>query len=296
MSKEMLSGVFAPVVTPFRDDRVCYSWLAENLEGLGRTALRGYLCLGSNGEFMSLTDEEQAEVVRVFAECKGEKVLMVGTGRESTHETIEVSRRMAGLGADFVSVLTPHYFAKRTTGEVLIRHYAAVADAAPVPVLLYNAPGFAGGVQFSPADVAELAAHPNIAGMKDSSPAGAAGYLQATADNDTFHVLAGSANTLLGALVLGAAGGVVSLANCLPDECCRLYDAFVRGEMDEARRLHGKLFALNRAVSGRAGVAGVKAAMDLMGYRGGDPRAPFVALDNDAREAMRRDLEREGVL
>ncbi len=296
MGDEMLAGVFAPVVTPFDDDAVRLDWLAENLDKLGRTALTGYLCLGSNGEFMSLTSGEQLDVVKVFAEHKGDKVLMVGTARESTRETIEVSLRAAELGADFVSVLTPHYFAKRTTDDILIRHYTEVADAVPVPVLLYNAPGFAGGVQLSPTVVGKLAAHPNIAGMKDSSPAGAASYLQVTADNDTFSVLAGSANTLLGALVLGATGGVVSLANCLPDECCRLYEAFAQGDLVGACRLHRQLFALNKATSGRSGVAGVKAAMDLMGYRGGAPRRPFVALDQPTRDTLRQAFEQEGIL
>lgn len=296
MAEEKLSGVFAPVTTPFEADDVRYDWLAENLETLGRSGLKGYLALGSNGEFMSLTPQEQLEVLKVFAECKGGKTVMAGTARESTRETIEFSRQAAETGVDFVSVLTPHYFARRTTDEVLIRYYTEVADNVPVPVLLYNAPGFAGGVQLSPAVVRELAAHPSIVGMKDSSPSGMNSYLSATRDSDAFDVLAGSANFFYTALVCGAAGGVISLANLLPDECCRLYDAFIRADFEQAQQLHFRLIALNKAVSGRAGVAGVKAAMDLMGYRGGAPRRPLVPVEEAARQAIREALEKEGVL
>ncbi len=296
MFEEMLSGVFAPVVTPFEGEEVRYDWLAQNLEALGRSGLAGYLALGSNGEFMSLTRDEQLAVLDVFAEYKGEKVVMAGTGRESTRETIEMSRLAARRGADFVSVLTPHYFARRTTDEVLLRYYTEVADNVPVPVMLYNAPGFAGGVQLSPRVVGELAEHPNIAGMKDSSPAGMNGYLAATRGNDAFHVLAGSANFFFTALVNGASGGVLSLANCLPGECCALYDAYQAGDLEEGRRLHFRLLALNKAVSGRAGVAAVKAAMDLTGYRGGAPRRPLAPLDEAGRAAIREEFQREGIL
>ncbi len=296
MYKEKLSGVFAPVVTPFDNDEVRYEWLSENLEKLGKTKLKGYLALGSNGEFMNLTGKEQIEVLKVFAKYKGKKILMAGTARESTRETIEFSHRVADTGVNFVSILTPHYFAKRITDDVLIRYYTEVANNVPVPVLLYNAPGFAAGVQFSPSVVKKLSLHPNIVGMKDSSPSGMNSYLSVTGNNDTFHVLAGSANFFYTALVLGATGGVLSLANCLPDECCQLYQSFIEGKLEEARHLHFKIFALNKAVSGRAGVAAVKVAMDLMGYRGGVPRKPFVALDEANRNAIRETFQKEGIL
>ena len=296
MYKEKLSGVFAPVVTPFDNDNVRYDWLQENLEKLGKTELKGYLALGSNGEFISLTREEQLEILKVFVKYKGKKIVMAGTSRESTRETIDFSCQAVDAGVDFVSILTPHYFAKQITDDVLIRYYTEVADNVPIPVLLYNAPGFAGGVQISPPVIKRLSSHPNIVGMKDSSSSGINSYLSVTRDNDTFHVLAGSANFFYPALVCGAAGGVLSLANCLPDGCCQLYQSFIEGRFEEAQHLHFRIFALNKAVSGRAGVAAVKAAMDLMGYRGGSPRKPFVALDKVTRSIIREAFQREGIL
>ncbi len=296
MSEEKLRGVFAPVVTPFDGDDVRYDWLGENLVKLAETELKGYLALGSNGEFMSLTRPEQLEVLKVFVKHRGSKIVMAGTARESTRETIEFSRRAADMGVDFVTVLPPHYFAARMTDDALIRYYTEVADNVPVPVLLYNAPKFAASVQISAQAVSELAAHLNIVGMKDSSPAGMNSFLSATRDDDTFHVLTGSADLFFSALAVGAIGGVLSMANYLPDWCCRLYEVFVKGNLQEARQLHYRIFALNKMISGRAGVAGVKAAMDIMGYRGGSPRRPLLPLDEAARNTIMEALRSQQAL
>jgi 4-hydroxy-2-oxoglutarate aldolase len=163
-------------------------------------------------------------------------------------------------------------------------------------VLLYNAPKFTGGISLTPRAVGRLAAHPNIVGMKDSSDTGPAAIL---AELDTirceFTTLAGSANFLYPALHLGAVGGVVSLANPLPDDCCRLYRLFREEKYGQARELHHRLVRLNRAVSGSFGVAGVKAAMDLLGFRGGEPRSPLRSLTREERERLAASIVREGV-
>ena len=292
--RTMLSGVFAPVVTPFTGDELMLDDLRFNLSKLMKTGLRGYLALGSNGEFRSLTEAEQFRVLDVFAEEKGDKVVMVGTACESARETIDRSRRFAAMGFEYVSVLTPSYFAKRMDGQTLRGYYERIADAVPVPVLLYNAPGFAGGVQISPDTVAALAAHSNIIGIKDSSPAGPGRFLTVLEGIDDFHVLAGSANFFYPSLHLGATGGIVSLANALPEPCCELYRLFLARRFDEARELHFRLARLNGAVSGTAGVAGVKAAMDLAGFRGNEPRYPLTPAGDNIRESIRKAFAAEG--
>jgi len=291
-----LSGVFAPVVTPFQDDDLSLDDLRDNLKKLRETKLAGYLALGSNGEYKSLSDREQFEILEVFAEEKGEKVVMVGTGCESTRQTIEKSRVAGQMGFDYVSVLTPHYFAKRMDGDTLAGYYERIADSISIPVLLYNAPGFAGGVKVPPKTLAALAKHPNIVGMKDSSPTGPAGFLTALDPNDDFSVLAGSINFCYPSLHLGATGGVVSLANALPEPCAQLYELFVAGRFEEAKALHFKLARLNQAVSGTAGVAGVKAAMEIAGFRGGQPRHPLTAISEPAKETMREAIAAAGFL
>jgi len=293
-NQKKLSGVFAPVVTPFRSDEPALDDLRFNLRKLRKTDLTGYLALGSNGEFRSLTDKEQIQVLDVFAEEKGDKVVMVGTGCESSRQTIEKSKVVCEMGFDYVSVLTPCYFAKQINGALLKRHYERIADSIDVPVLLYNAPGFTGGIRVPVPTILGLSRHPNIVGMKDSSPEGPAKLLTRLDPTEDFHVLAGSANFFYPCLHLGAPGGVISLANALPDPCCELYRLFTQGQYDPARELHCKLARLNQAVSGAWGVAGVKAAMDLTGFKGGQPRHPLRAVTNEAIEEIRRQIFSEG--
>lgn len=294
-NKEKLSGVFVPVVTPFRDDELLLDALRHNLRRLSETDLTGYLALGSNAEFRSLTDAEQIQVLEVFAEEKGEKVVMVGTGCESTAETVQKSTVAAEMGFDYVSVLTPCYFPKQMNGPVLRDHYQRVADETSVPVLLYNAPGFTGGVQIPAEIVTALSHHGNIVGMKDSSATGPAKYLSGLDSSEDFSVLAGSANFFYPSLHLGGSGGIMSLGNILPELCCDLYRMFVQGDYDEARQLHFKLARLNGAVSGTAGVAGVKAAMDMTGFQGGDPRRPLRPVSSKDSERIREAFHAEGI-
>ncbi|MCE5249928.1 dihydrodipicolinate synthase family protein [bacterium] len=293
-TRKKLSGVFAPVVTPFRGDELLLDDLRFNLRKLNGTALAGYLALGSNGEFRSLTSAEQVRVLEVFADEKGDKVVMAGTACESTKETIEKSNIAADMGIDFVSVLTPCYFPKQMDGAALRSYYERIADSVPVPVLLYNAPGFTGGVQIPPKTVRELSKHPNIAGMKDSSPVGPVQFLSHLEPGIDFHVLAGSANFFYPSLHLGSPGGIISLANVLPEPCCDLYRLFIEGRFDEARELHFRLARLNGAVSGTAGVAGVKAAMNMTGFRGGEPRHPLRPASDEVCEKIREQIRAEG--
>ncbi len=295
-NRKKLSGVFAPVVTPFRDDELALDDLRSNLRKLNQTPLTGYLALGSNGEFRSLSETEQLGVLAVFAEEKNDKVVMVGTGCESTKQTLEKSRMACEMGFDYVSILTPSYFAKQIDGTVLADYYTQIADKIDIPVLLYNAPGFTGGVEIPPQIVAGLSRHPNIVGMKDSSPTGPAKFLACLDPAGDFHVLAGSANFFYPALHLGARGGVLSLANILPGPCCDLYELFVQGRFDEARELHFRLARLNQAISGVWGVAGVKAAMNAAGFKGGQPRHPLKAVPDEDIQRIKDKMVAEGFL
>ena len=292
--KNRLSGVFAPVTTPFRNGVLALDDLRFNLRKLRASSLAGYFALGSNGEFRSMSDSEQVRALEVFAEENGGKTVMVGAACESTRHTIEKTKRAAEMGFAYASILTPSYFARQMTDAALTGFYEAVADASPIPVLLYNAPGFAGGVQLSPKTVNRLAAHPNIAGMKDSSPAGPGRFLAALDRSREFHILAGSVSFFYPSLHLGAVGGIISLANALPEPCCELYRLFLAGEYARALDLHFRLARLNSAVSGAHGVAGVKAAMDLAGFYGGEPRHPLLPLADSEREAIRRMIIEEG--
>jgi 4-hydroxy-2-oxoglutarate aldolase len=292
---DRLSGVFAPLTTPFIDDEVDYKGLEENLERFNASGLKGYFALGTNGEFKSLSVEERFRVLEVVVRTVSkDKTVMAGTGCESTRETIALSERAAKVGAQFVSLLTPSFFAKRMSDEVLASYILEVAEASPVPVLIYNNPSVAAGVCVSPAVVERVSGHPNMAGMKDSSKGNYPSYLKAAKED--FALIAGSADFFLDLLKAGGIGGVLSLANVFPDECVAVYRAFRAGRGEEAAEKNATLLALNKEVSGSFGVAGVKAAMDLAGFKGGPPRRPLRGLTGEQFADLRKKLLDIGVL
>jgi 4-hydroxy-2-oxoglutarate aldolase len=294
-NRQKLAGVFAPVTTPFTsDEEVDLEALAFNLSRLRRTNLTGFLALGSSGEAESLSDEERLLVLKVFADQRGDKVVIVGTGCESTWETIEKSHIAAQMGFDYVSVLTPGYFAKYMDASALLRHYERIAEEVAVPVLMYNAPQFAGGVQIPEATVVELSHQLNIAGIADASPTGPARFLADVDPNENFAVLAGSINFFYASLHIGAEGGLLSLANVVPNRCAELYDLFTQGDYDRARELSNGLVRLNQIISGTRGIAGVKTAMDLIGLKGSRPREPLMPTTVEAEALIRQALINEG--
>ena len=286
-NRENLSGVFAPVNTPFTNEKLRLDFLKNNLEFYAKSRLKGYLALGSNGEFRSLTEKEQWQVLKVFAEYKSDKIIMVGTACESTRETIKKSRRFAEMGFDYISVLTPGYFAKFMSGDVLRAHFERIADAIPIPLLMYNAPQFAGGVKIPSHTLAVLSKHPNIVGIKDSSPEGPGKYLNVIDPKEDFTVLAGSSSTFYPSLFIGACGGIISLGNVFPDIVTEMHEAWRAGDFAKAQHIHGRLGRLTTAISGAFGVSGVKAAMNIIGLDGGEPRSPMPVLSDDQVEKIR---------
>ena len=286
-----LPGIYPPIATPFKDGEVDYAGLAHNVRRWMGTGLRGLLALGSNGE-AAFVDEDEAE--RVIATVRDgvprDRVLLAGSGRQSTRATIAATKRAAKAGADAVLVLTPFYFKAQMTPDALADHYRAVADASPVPVLLYNFTAVT-GLNMTPDTVAALSAHPNIAGLKDSNgDVGQVAAVVARAPGD-FTVLVGSAATLYPAMTVGAAGGIVAVANVVPDVCVRLYDLVRAGKHDEARLLQRRLTPLANAVTGGYGIAGLKVAMEIAGYAGGEVRRPLRPAKPEARGALQRLLD-----
>lgn len=293
--REKLSGVFAPIATPFDEKgNLLLDQLASNIRKLNESRLRGYLVLGTNGEFKSLSEAERRKALEtVLSVSAKDKVVMAGTGRESTHESIIASKEAASMGADFVSLIAPSFFAKKMTDQVLLRHFGLIADASPVPVLLYNNPEVA-VLTFSTSLIGEISKHLNIVGMKDTSKGNFASYLLAAGPD--FNLLAGSATFFLEALVMGGVGGVLSIANFAPDACCKVFDLWRAGKFEEARTEQYRLMTLNQKVSGKFGVAGVKAAMDFAGFYGGPPRAPLFPLTMDEKIKLRQELTVAGFL
>ncbi len=270
-----LHGVFPPIATPFKDDEIDLDGMKHNVTKWMKTGLAGVLVLGSNGEAPMLDADESFRVASAARECvPAGKTLIVGAGEESTRSTIAAVKRAAEAGADVVLVRTPCYFKNQMTTDLFVRHFTAVADASPVPVLPYNVPGLT-GVKMAAEAVAKLSSHPNIPGVKDSS-----GDLTQIADLVTltppgFNVLVGSAPTLYASLCVGAIGGIVAAACVIPGLVVELYDHARAGRHAEALALQRRITPLAKSVTTAFGVAGLKAAMDLAGYVGGAPRRPL---------------------
>src|SRR3954467_12701665 len=230
-----LAGVFAPIPTPFDDrDRVDTARLKKALAKWVLRPLHGFVVLGSNGEAVLLDDFEADQAIVAAREAvPREKRFIVGTGRESTQATIKATRRAAEHGADAVLVRTPGFFKIQMTNDAFVRHYTAVADASPVPVLLYNFTALT-GVNLLPAAVARLASHPNIIGMKESG--GDIGQIAdlVSSTPDTFSVIAGTAGAFYPALCVGAVGGILALACVLPDACSKVFTLTKAGRHEEA--------------------------------------------------------------
>ena len=285
------AGVYTPIVTPFRpDDTVDEAGLRANVRRWMGTPLTGIVVLGSNGEAAQLDDDEADRVVAAArAEVPKGRPFIVGTGRESTRATIAATKRAAREGADAVLVRTPGFFKTQMTGEVFTRHYTDVAEASPVPVLLYNVTMFT-GVNL-PVDAAvALAQHPNIVGMKESGSdlAQIADYVSRTPDD--FTVLAGSATTYFHALCAGCDGGILALAALFPEECARL-QALVRADrLEEGRALQHRLTPIARLIGTAHGVPALKAALDLLGFAGGLPRPPLRPAASQIVDLLRTQL------
>lgn len=281
-----LAGILPPLVTPFRaDGGLDLAAFEANLESYSSFDLGGYLVLGSNGEAAALEEEEKLTLVGAARRRSGSRLLLAGTGLESTRSTIAFTRRVADLGADAALVLTPHYYKVQVSDEALRRYFESVAEASSIPVLLYSVPAFT-GIPFPPALAPVLAGHPNIAGMKESSgDLGLLGRILASVP-PSFVVACGSAPVVYPALCLGAVAGILAVACCAPGPCGALYRAFLAGDHSLARRLQAALTPLAVAVTAKWGVAGLKAAMDAAGFRGGFARAPLLPVPAAAREEV----------
>ena len=275
--------------TPFDErGRVDGRALQSNIARWLGTGIRGVVALGSNGEAPLLDEEESDAVIAAARDAvPSDRVLIAGTGRESTRATIQASRRAADLGADAVLVRTPSYFKARMTTDAFVAHYTAVADATRVPVFLYNYPAVT-GLTLSADTVGALAEHPNIAGIKETSTDAAqlASYVDA-ARGQRFTVLAGSAPAVYAALCLGADGAILAAACIVPRACVALFDAFQRDAREEALALQRSILPIAAAVTSGFGVPGLKAALDLTGYVGGPPRPPLGAASARDVDALR---------
>lgn len=282
-----LSGVYAALTTPFAaDGSVAIADLKENIRRYDSTGLAGYAVQGSTGESVLLSRAEWDSVLVAAKEASGKgKRLLAGTGMESTAETISRTKRAAELGYDAALVKTPYYYKNVYKLEVFIAHYRRVADASPIPVLLYSVPQFT-GITLEAPEVATLSEHPNIIGIKESS-----GHVQRVGEmvaavRPAFQVLTGGAGVLMPSLTVGAKGAILALASALPEKCVEVYELTRRGQTEAARELQKQLLRASKLIVSELGIPGVKFVMDQRGYHGGVPRLPLLPLTESAQRRV----------
>ena len=282
-----LSGIYPALTTPYdASGNFSAADFKHNLHRYNQTDLAGYVVLGSTGESVLLSSKETEAILATAKEAAAPgKRLLAGTGAESTAETIARTKHAADLGYHAALVKTPYYYKPVYKPEVYLTHYRAVADASPIPILLYSVPQFT-GVSLETPEIVALSEHPNIIGMKDSS-----GVVQRTVEvvagaPSRFQMLTGSASVLVPCLSAGATGAILALASAFPEKCVALYQLYRQKMFDQARELQGKLALASKRVVSEAGIPGVKFVMDLRGYRGGSARAPILPLSEQAKAAI----------
>jgi 4-hydroxy-tetrahydrodipicolinate synthase len=293
----MLQGIIPPVVTPFlNDESLDLPRLRSHIDDQLAAGVHGIFVLGTTGEFYAMSEAEKQAVASAAVEhVRGRAKVYVGTGAETTGEVIRLSKMAASEGVAGVSVITP-YFVKPTQAE-LVDHFRRVADAAGVPVILYNNPATCGGLSIEPDTVAKLAEHPQIIGIKDSS-----GDLQNTielvkrAQSERFSVLLGRDTLILAGLVFGTRGAIPATCNIAPKLCVGIYEAFTNGDLTAARSFQDKLSPVRLALSLGTGNGAVKEALALLGKPCGPNRRPIGPLTDDKRAVLKKVLGEAGLL
>ncbi|MHB8501136.1 MAG: dihydrodipicolinate synthase family protein [Candidatus Acidiferrales bacterium] len=283
-----VSGVFPALTTPFSPDgSVSVEDIKHNIRRYNATGLAGYVAIGSTGESVLLSRKEvDAVLIAVKESAAPGKLLIAGTGAESTAETIDRTKRSAEIGYHVALVKTPYYYKPMYKPEVFIAHYRRVADASPIPVMLYSVPQFT-GIALEAPEVGVLAQHPNIIGIKESS-----GNVQRAAEMlaavpSSFQILTGSASMMFPSVVLGATGAILAFASPLPELCVALFNAARTGDLETARALQSTILPASKVIVSQCGIPGVKYAMDEAGYRGGEPRLPLQPLHEDQKQSIR---------
>lgn len=282
-----LSGLLLPITTPFTSSEVIdVAGLTSNIEKWNRVGVTGYVVLGSTGERVNLDEREYLQVIETARQATPDNLSFIaGAGQQSTTGTIREVERAHSSGAEAALVITPNFYKAAATQDALIRHYTAVADASSIPIILYSMPDLT-GIKIEPETAARLSQHQNIIGIKDSSNdvTKFAETLQVVPKD--FAVMIGNGTVFCEALQAGARAGILAVGCAAPEICLEIYRAVQAGEIDHASALQEKLTPLARAVTKTYGIGGLKTAMEMAGYVGGEVRAPLQMPSEPAREEI----------
>jgi 4-hydroxy-tetrahydrodipicolinate synthase len=290
------SGSFVALVTPFRDGEVDEAKLRELVDFQIANKTSGIIPCGTTGESATLSYEEHHRVVEVVIDqVRGRVPVIAGTGSNSTHEAIELTRHAAEAGADACLIVVPYY--NKPTQKGLIEHYSALVRAVDIPLIVYNIPGRT-GINMLPSTIVELARRfKNIVGVKEST-----GNLDQTTelaaalqDRKDFSILSGDDSLTLPILAAGGTGVISVLANLAPRTTADLCAAFLRGDLRKAQALHWRMYPLIKAMFLESNPAPVKTAMEMVGLCSSEMRLPMTAVTPETRKKILQALKDYGV-
>ena len=293
MKNVEIKGIIPPIITPMNDDEsVNVTELRNQVNRLINGGVHALFPFGTNGEGYILNDQEKELVLRtVIDETNGRVPVSAGSGCISTKDTIRMSKMAESLGADVLSIITPS-FAAASQNE-LYEHYKAVAQAVPdMPIVLYNIPARTGNA-LAPATVGKLAEIDNIVGAKDSSGNfnNILEYIAKTKASGNFSVLSGNDALIIWNLLAGGTGGIAGCANLYPKTMSSIYELFMEGKIEEARKANESIASFRACFKYGNPNTIVKTAVSLMGYPVGKCRAPFNQVPEEGIEAIKKVLK-----
>jgi len=293
-----LSGIIVAIATPFQENpeqSVDYGELEKNVAKWEEIPFAGYCIGGSYGEWPYLTNDEKIKILKtVKSLAHPSKFVMAGTTSESTKQSLDLCLAAAEAGADAILLQTPHYFRSRMTKSSIVEHFTTIANAVPIPVVIYNNPGTT-GIDIGVDTIEILSDHPNIIGVKDGNVFKLGAIVEKTKDKE-FQVLASSAGDLLPALLLGCSGGMSGLAGILGGSICQMFTLAQANEWRKAAEIEKRLILPDFLLLKEYGPPALKAAMDMLGYYGGSCRKPLLPLDFGVISNIRQVLQTYGHL
>jgi 4-hydroxy-2-oxoglutarate aldolase len=285
------------MITPFMENGdVDYDGHVRNMEKWNGDQLCGYLVLGSNSETAYLNEKEKIKLIDLTVKhAKKDRLVLAGTGMESARETISLTNKAADLGAHGALILTPSYYHAKMNDEAQIAFFTQVADNTKIPVLIYNVTAFT-HINISEHAVSALSRHPNIVGMKDSNGnvPQLVDFKRVVADN--FNLMAGTVSVWYPALALGIKAGIFASANCVPNECALVQEAYDENDFEKAKEIYVRIFPVNAAVTATFGIAGLKYVSDVLGYKGGFVRNPLLPLKEEEKAKLNEILKTAGLI
>lgn len=286
-----ISGIIVPITTPFDEkERLNLSVYREQIDRQIDAGIHGIFCLGTNGEFYVMHEEEKLAVMEATVKhVAGRVPVYAGTGCAGTQDTIRLSKKAKELGVDVLSIITP-YFAAASQDEI-IWHFTAVAEAVDLPIILYNMPARTGN-SILPATAQKLSRIKNIVGIKDSSGNfdNMKQYIELTKDMGT-KVFSGNDSLILWNLLAGGAGGIAGCANVYPGTMASIYDTYMAGNLEEAMRIQDSIRPLRNCFRFGNPNTITKTATAMRGVEVGPCRSPFNRLSDEAISAIRQVLE-----